>query len=148
MSEQQYSRMCAIGRVRSLLFHAGYAISPPGEGPQEREALIQLFGACLSGDLALHGKLADLLLHASHTLAACRKAGTDRARCQGISDGLSRAVAALKLKVGHAHAIDGTRTSELFPGQRTYIQSWGPPCSGMHTAQDISDELCHAVDVA
>ena len=60
---------------------------------------MQLFGACLSGDAALHGRLADLLLHASHTLAACRRAGTQRRHCQSITDGLARAIAALKLRV-------------------------------------------------
>lgn len=82
-----------------MLLRAGYAVRPAAEGTQEAAALSQLFSACLSGDAALHDRLAGLVLQASATLAACRHAGTDKANRQSISDAMVRAVSALKLKV-------------------------------------------------
>ncbi|KAK9797810.1 hypothetical protein WJX73_010321 [Symbiochloris irregularis] len=80
------------------LLTAGYAVYPPTDTPQEREALLSLLSTCLHGDAALHSSLADLLLRASHSLSGCRRAGTHKQHCQSISDAMVQAVASLKLK--------------------------------------------------
>ena len=48
----------------------------PASLPEERGLLIDLFGLCLAGDVALHTRLVDALLDLSAVEAECRGVGT------------------------------------------------------------------------
>ena len=83
---------------QDCMLGTGYAYAAPN-GTEDREALLQLFSTCLSGDAVLHGRLVDLLLQASEALAKCREAGTEKSKCLSLAGDIAQAISSLKLKV-------------------------------------------------
>jgi len=61
--------------AKTAILCAGY-MDIPASLPDDRSLLVELFGLCLAGDVALHTRLVDALLDLSAVEAECRVMGT------------------------------------------------------------------------